>query len=383
MSVYDTLQKWNISEYRSIDKKSIDEITLGASILATGGGGNPEIGRLWAHKVIDEKKDIVMIDPMDVPDDVLVCSVSPLGSPVVLTEKPPNEEVLKQAVFKLEKYIGKKVEAIVPVECGGVASIVAYAIAAELGVPVIDADGMNRAFPELQMTSWATHGISPTPTVSSDDRLNTTIIDTVDYLVAESIARKVSMSYGGISWIATYPMTGADLKRASILNSQSIAWEVGKAVLYARKHHLNPAEQIILALDEKYGLKGFKVFDGKVADIQREFGGEISKGFTIGRLILEGINEDKGKVASLDYQNEWLNLLIDDEVKCMTPDLIAIIDVETGEPIRTEIVKYGYRGTVLLLATHERMRTPKGIETFGPRYFGYDLDYIPVEELNK
>jgi hypothetical protein len=29
------------------------------------------------------------------------------------------------------------------------------------------------------------------------------------------------------------------------------------------------------------------------------------------------------------------------------------------------------------------MRTPKGIETFGPRYFGYDVDYTPVELLNE
>jgi DUF917 family protein len=28
------------------------------------------------------------------------------------------------------------------------------------------------------------------------------------------------------------------------------------------------------------------------------------------------------------------------------------------------------------------MRTAKGIEMFGPRHFGYDLDYVPVEELN-
>ncbi|MBI0579482.1 DUF917 domain-containing protein [Neobacillus cucumis] len=383
MDVYEVLKEWNISDYHVIDKKSIDEITLGASILATGGGGNPKIGQLWAYKVLDDKKDIVLIDPMLVPDDILVCSVSPLGSPVVLTEKPPNVDALKQSISKLEKYLGKKVQAIVPPECGGVASIVSYAIAGELGIPVIDADGMNRAFPELQMTSWATHGVPPTPTVSTDDRLNSTIIDTKDNLMAESIARKVSMSYGGISWIATYPMYGKDLKRASILNSQSIAWDVGKAVMYARKHHVNPAEQIIMDLKEKYQLAGFKVFDGKVIDIQREFGGELTKGFTIGKLIMSGINQDTGKVASIDYQNEWLNLIIDNEVKCLTPDLIAIIDVETGEPIRTEIVKYGYRGTILLLSTHERMRTKKGIATFGPRYFGYDLDYVPVEELNK
>lgn len=38
MSVYKKLEKWGITNYTVIDKQAIEEITLGASILATGGG---------------------------------------------------------------------------------------------------------------------------------------------------------------------------------------------------------------------------------------------------------------------------------------------------------------------------------------------------------
>lgn len=384
MSVFDKLKELRISKYKVIDRQSIEEITLGASILATGGGGNPEIGRLWALKVLDEGKNIVLVDPEDIPDNIFIACPTPLGSSVVLTEKPPNEEVCTHAIAKLEDYLGKRIQATIPLECGGVASTITYAVAGELELPIIDADGMGRAFPELQMTSWATHGVNPTPTVSCDDRLNTTVIDTKDnHLLAESIARKTSMSYGGISWIATYPMNGSDVKRTSIINSQSIAWDVGKSVLQARKEHLNPAEQIIATLKQKYNIHGYKVFDGKITDIKRDFGSELQKGFTIGQLVMEGINEDKGKSATIDFQNEWLNLIVDGYLECTTPDLIIILDTETGEPIRTDIVKYGYRGTVLLLAAQDRMRTPKGIKAFGPRYFGYNIDYIPVEVRQK
>jgi hypothetical protein len=88
-------------------------------------------------------------------------------------------------------------------------------------------------------------------------------------------------------------------------------------------------------------------------------------------------------VAEIDFQNEWLVLRIDGKIRCLPPDLIAIVDSETGEPIRTDIMKYGYRGSIILIPAHERMRTPKGIQLFGPGYFGYDMDYVPVEELNK
>ena len=83
----------------------------------------------------------------------------------------------------------------------------------------------------------------------------------------------------------------------------------------------------------------------------------------------------------IDFQNEWLNLSIDGEIKCMPPDLICILDSETAEPIRTDVVKYGYWGTIILIPADERMRVPKGIETFGPRYFGYDYEYVQVEKL--
>ncbi|MFQ6048317.1 MAG: DUF917 family protein, partial [Phycisphaerae bacterium] len=43
----------------------------GASILATGGGGDPEIGLLWAYNVVEQGNDIVMVDPKAMPDEAL------------------------------------------------------------------------------------------------------------------------------------------------------------------------------------------------------------------------------------------------------------------------------------------------------------------------
>jgi len=383
MSARSILNEWGVKDFRVIDKQAISEITLGASILATGGGGDPEIGLLWTYKVIDEGKEILMIDPLDVPDEIQTASTACLGAAIVLTEKPPSGEVLNLAMQRLETYLGRPIEATIPLECGGVNSPVSYAAAGELGVPVIDVDGMNRAFPELQMTSWVTHGVHSSPTVSVDNRRNVTIIDTGDDdVLAETLARRVAMAYGGISWIATYPLTGRQVKDTSILNSQSIAWAVGRAVMRARREHLDPIAELLESLEKERNVKGFRVFRGKIVDINRDFGSETNKGFTLGAVTLEGIDNYKGQTATLDFQNEWLNLAVDGRVLCLPPDLIAILDSETGEPIRTDIMKYGYRGTIVLIPAHERMRTPKGIEMFGPRHFGYDLDYVPVEELN-
>lgn len=384
MSVYDIIDDWGAaeSEYQVIDERDIEEITLGASILATGGGGDPEIGLLWAKGVLERGHDIVMVDPMVVPDDARVASPGTLGAPTVLTEKPPNDNNLRRAFDGLERYLGESIDASIPVECGGVNSPIAYAAAGELELPVVDVDGMNRAFPELQMTTWAVHGVAATPLVSVDDHGHQCVIDLGDRnMTAEHIVRNIAMQYGGISWIASYPMTGRELKDTSVLYSQSLAWEVGRAVFAARSEHADPVAKVLETIREDRDIPGYELFTGKVVDIDRDFGSETSKGFSTGRITLEGVGDDGGSTAELDFQNEWLIARLDGEVHCLPPDLLALLDPETGEPLRTDTIRYGYRSTLIALPAHERMRVPSGIETFGPGYFGYDETYTPIEEL--
>lgn len=384
MSVYKTLEKWGVTDYQVIDERAIEEITLGASILATGGGGDPEIGLLWTLDTIKKGKEIVMIKPEDIPDDVMGASVGCLGAPIVLTEKPPSQNILVKAFKQLSRYLGEKLELVIPFECGGVNSTVAYAIAGELGIPVVDVDGMNRAFPELHQTSWVANGSHASPAVSVDDRGNITIIDTEeDNLRAETIARSAAMAYGGISWKASYPLTGKEIKEKSILYSQTIAWDIGRAVMDARNNHEDPIEKIIQELKRTQNVDSYRVFNGKIVDINRDFGGEATRGFSSGKIKLEGIGDYKDQIAEIDFQNEWLRLKVNGKTLCLPPDLITILDNETGEPIRTDIMKYGYRGSILLIPAQDRMRTKRGLEIFGPPYFGYEETYEPVESIMK
>ena len=384
MSVYKTLEKWGVTDYQVIDERAIEEITLGASILATGGGGDPEIGLLWTLDTIKKGNEIVMIKPEDIPDDVMGASVGCLGAPIVLTEKPPSQNILEKAFKQLSRYLGEKLELVIPFECGGVNSTVAYAIAGELGIPVVDVDGMNRAFPELHQTSWVANGSHASPAVSVDDRGNITIIDTEeDNLRAETIARSAAMAYGGISWKASYPLTGKEIKEKSILYSQTIAWDIGRAVMDARNNHEDPIEKIIQELKRTQNVDSYRVFNGKIVDINRDFGGEATRGFSSGKIKLEGIGDYKDQIAEIDFQNEWLRLKVNGKTLCLPPDLITILDNETGEPIRTDIMKYGYRGSILLIPAQDRMRTKRGLEIFGPSYFGYEETYEPVESIMK
>jgi DUF917 family protein len=61
-----------------------------------------------------------------------------------------------------------------------------------------------------------------------------------------------------------------------------------------------------------------------------------------------------------------------------TPDLICVLDSESGEAIGTETIRYGQRATVIALPAAKVFLTPRGLDHVGPRAFGYDLDFNSV-----
>jgi DUF917 family protein len=83
----------------------------------------------------------------------------------------------------------------------------------------------------------------------------------------------------------------------------------------------------------------------------------------------------------LEIQNEYLVALEDGEVRASVPDIITVLDTESGDAIHTERLRYGQRVSVIAFPCDPIWRTPRGMELAGPRPFGYDFDYIPVEEL--
>jgi uncharacterized protein len=98
-------------------------------------------------------------------------------------------------------------------------------------------------------------------------------------------------------------------------------------------------------------------------------------------VIIEGLGQDAGRLVRLELQNENLVALERGRVLASVPDLISVLDSETADAIGTERVAYGQRVTAIAFACAPIWRTERGIALTGPRAFGYDFDYSPVEEL--
>src|ERR671938_304392 len=182
-----------------------------------------------------------VVEAASVPDAATVLSVGGIGAPTVAIEKIRRGDEEVQALRAIERHTGRRVDALVPVEIGGANSIRPLIVGALTGLPVVDADGMGRAFPELQMTTFFVYGVRPTPTAVADEKGNVVIVDAaVDATAVERIARLVCIYMGGTAGMALGLMSGADMKRTSVLGTLSLARRLGQAVLTARDQHSDP-----------------------------------------------------------------------------------------------------------------------------------------------
>ncbi|HEV2528260.1 MAG TPA: DUF917 domain-containing protein [Thermomicrobiales bacterium] len=359
------------SPLTEVTSELLNPIAIGAGILGTGGGGNPYLGRISTQLIMGETGSVPVVPMHDLPDDALVVSAGGMGSPTIGIERVGTGLEGLRALRALERHLGRRATHITPGEIGGSNCIAPIRVAFQAGLPVVDCDAMGRAFPELGMDTFAIYGIRPTPAALSDHHGHTVIFDDLaDPDTLERYARAVTIQMGGAAGYSFPPMTGAEVKRCGIAGTMTLALRIGEAVIAARRAHTDP-------IDATLGVTGgLRLFTGKITDVDRRLVG----GFARGSLTLDGAAGDTGRTLGISFQNE--NLIATDEtgrVICSVPDLICIVDTESGEPITTEILRYGLRVTVLGIPAPELIKTPKALQAVGPAAFGYpDVEYVPM-----
>lgn len=359
---------------RKIGIKEIEDIALGAALLGSGGGGDPYIGKLVAIGAINECGPVTLLSPDEVPDDALVVPIAMMGAPTILGEKAIGGNEYKELYDIVSSFYNKPIFAFMPIEAGGVNSMLPIAAAARLGIPLVDVDGMGRAFPELQMVTFTIGGGSATPMALVDEKGNSSIFKTITNKWTEELARAVTMACGGSVSVSLYVMDGKMMKEYGVRDIITRSQMLGEAIRRVKETKDKTPEEAFIEFTE-----GFKLFKGKIGDVIREVRG----GFNFGKVILEGIGECKGSTAYVEFQNENLSAVVDGEILATTPDLVCLVDTETFNPVPTDALKYGKRVLVIGLKCYPLWRSEQGIELVGPRYFGIDTDYIPLEERCK
>lgn len=351
---------------------ALESIAIGAGILGTGGGGNPYYGKLQARRLIEDGARIEVVSLDDVPDDATVVSVGGMGAPTVSVERIPRGDESLVALRELERHTGQRAGFLIPGEIGGSNSTRPMVVGAMAGLPVIDGDGMGRAFPELQMDTFSIYGVPIAPATLADPRHNTVVFPNVtDAHTLERYARAVTIQMGGSAGYAFPIMSGSQTKATAVPGTITLARAIGDAVREARRTHSSPVDAVLSFGD------GVLLFSGKIVDVERGMVG----GFARGSVIVEGLAGDRGEKLRIEFQNEYLVAERGADILAVVPDLICLVDSQTGEPITTEILRYGLRVSVLGMPAPLKLKTPEALAVIGPAAFGYDTPYVPLDGL--
>jgi DUF917 family protein len=369
---------------RALSEQDLVDMMQGSSIQATRGSDTGAMVRR-VKELLAQGHPFTMIAVEDVPDDWTIASGGGIGGGgaweyvgerTTKQHLPTIPDTQAAALEALSAHLGKKFDAVVRSEAAG-AMLTALAMAAKLGVPIVDACKAGRARPEGSQSIQWINGIPTTPVAYASRWGDIVFLDqVVDGYRQEDLGRALAVASGGFVSAAT-AMAAKDLERGVIAGSVSEAILFGRTVREAREQGRDPIEALIVAAS------GYKLFQGIVTASEDRGEG----GFSWSDVEIRGTHEFTGHTYKVYVKNENIVSWLDGVPDAMSPDCIANLDPKTGDTLNPPTLGAYVVGEEVVLVgwpnAPRQWRTPKGIEVFGPRHFGFDFDYVPIEELQQ
>jgi len=367
---------------KKLSRQDAIDLVVGCTILGTGGGGSLEDGLATVNDDYNLGLEYKLASPQDIMDDEYYVTTYYCGSiaPIDKDKDPyysyrtTEESPTVLAVRALEKHLGKPIQGIVSCEYGGGSTTCALSTAARLDKMMVDGDAAGRAVPELQFSTFYINGryISPFAVVSTIGE--TAVFTNVpDDERAEALVRSIACASGSLAATADHPMLGKDMSRSVILGALSAAQAVGRA----RREALEQEKDPIAAITGAAG--GYLLFSGIISE---DCAWYDEGGFTLGETKADGTDIYGNDSYKVWFKNENMLLWKNGEPWVICPDLICLLD-ETGYPVLNPHWQKGMKVVCLGFKAPDIWRTPKGLALLNPRFFGFDIDWKPIEEVVK
>ncbi len=363
-----------------------EDLARGACFLGVGGGGLPSMGLALLNEDYAAGRRFRLMAPADIADDAVTCCAWGMGSIAPRDPAARDAELqalgvdigttkrhMAMAVRALEELTGRKVDVLVPFEPGGRVTASVLSVASELGIAMSDGDYSGRAVPELNQILPSVAGHSPCPTVAVDLYGNTTAsLVSVSNPMAERIGKHLAMAAFGSVAMAGFMLPGRVARDLIVAGTASRSQMIGRAIRAARM----AGSDAVLAAARAAG--GAVVFRG----LLRERDWRDEAGYMIGTNTLV---DDAGHKMAIWFKNENHVAWLDGEVLATSPDLISVVDDETGEPYTNAHpeLTLGRRLAVILSPAPERLTRPDALKFHAPHWYGHDVPYRPfqTEEL--
>ena len=362
-----------------------EDFVQGCLVMGTGGGGSVAEGMEALQEALNTGLTLEWVDAADIPDEALTASVFSMGSIAPLSQETQDEiaslgleeqtgyEAMGTAVKELAEYLQKPIDCIIPIELGASNTPVPLVVGAQLGIPVVDGDYAGRAVPdEMQGTPYL-YGKVGWPATSVDLFGNVAIAKKMrSPFMFERVGKMLAVAAYGHTTMATNPYPGQEMKELLVPGTLTKCLKLGREMRLAREQGDDPIEAALSVTN------GWRLFEGVVS--KKEW--EDRDGYMFGTIHLKGTGEYEGQTLSVWLKNEnhvtWLN----GKPWVCSPDLVTLLYQDTGLGTTNTLIEEGDEIVAIGIKGLEAFRTEFGLnESSGPRYFGFDIDYVPIEEL--
>lgn len=275
-------------------------------------------------------------------------------------------------------------------ETGAISQFIAMLVAVQKNIPIIDGDGAGRAFPKLQLATFASKPkeipISPVVLINSKSLLGggtEIILYQNNPSVVDEISRDIisSKEFNYVASFACFTMCGKAMKKAVVRNTYTKARDVGKII---KENQGINATNFLQKLEEKTQIKGYLLFEGIVSNVENITSG----GFDFGKVTVE---KDEVKVY-VTHQNENLSAFLvkeNQEVKplAFAPDLICYMELEENKirkPLSNVDIKKNKEVALIGFKADEKLRDTYFLEIFSNARgnLGDFYAYRRIEDLN-
>jgi len=368
---------------KTLTREDLLDILMGCTILGTGGGGDMTEGIELIDDAFAKGKTFNMISLHDAPPDALICTPYMLGA---ISALPPEEEAayarlprinapaILLAYARFQEYLGQHFFGTVCCELGGSNTAVAFYAAAMSGHMIIDADPAGRAVPEITHSTYYLNDLPAAPIVLANEFGEVILLENVqDDLRAETLVRALSIVSRNDIAAIDHALPIKDIRHALIPGTVTQAQTIG----HAQREALATGADVARAVAQTGG--GAVMFRGEIntSDWRTE------DGFTLGSITISGRDAHADQTYRINLKNENLVGWLNDAVHATIPDLICLIDTDTGLPVSNPDYAVGMRVAVVILPAPAQFTKERGLAAFGPAYAGLEQPFTsPLAALN-
>jgi hypothetical protein len=361
---------------RDLTFDEVRDTVIGASVLGCGGGGELSEGLELIDRARDEGLTFRLAAMDEIEDDALLACVYAVGGMTSgddetyagLPRAERHPTVL--ALETLFEHTGGRPAGVIPGELGATSVAEAFYPAAALGLPVVDADTAGRAVPEMQHSAFFLARLPIAPQAIVNEFGETLLVKSVvDDRRSEALVRALAIASHNVVWVADHALPASRLRTATVPGTVSRALSVGQALRSAQERGEDLGAAVAAAAS------GRVLFAGVVA----EASWRDEDGFTFGEIEIDGIRADEGSRYRIWFKNENLMAWRDGTVDVTTPDLICVLDTAQARPLTNPLAEPGMTLQVVGAPAPGVWRSAEGLAVFGPRSFGFDVEYRPLE----